>query len=365
MTAFCNSGDFTLGVELEVHLVDSVSMALVSEAGRIVDELPDSLRNHIRCEFKQCQLEISSGVCDSALEALRDLSVKCEAVAQIARTRGCALCWSGTHPFSHSEEQQMTPSPRYQRLSELLGHDGRQLVVCGLHVHVGVDSAEHAIEVIRKLTSFLPLFLALSCNSPFINGVDTNMLSYRSRLMEAFPTYGLPPALSDWKGYEKYVAQLQELGFIDSPRDLWWIVRPNAKYGTVEVRVCDTPGRLEDAVAISALIKVVVRGIVEGRLDGSIQCSLQANILQQNLWHVRRFGLGAQLFDFTSGKSIRAGTAVERLLTHVSAWASGDDVAPFLARLGMLATQPTWAERQIQKLAETADRRAVVRMLTS
>ena len=193
------SNDYpTLGVEVELNLVDAETMALRSAIGDILAELPEELHGSVKPELMQCYLEINTGICRGVAEVERDLTAKIRAVQEAAGRRGLRLFWGGTHPFSFWQHQQVTPNERYLGLIDLLQESARRLVTFGLHVHVGIDSGDKAIMLCDRIMGHLPTLLAFSVNSPFWQGRNTGLHSQRSKIMETLPTAGLPPLMRNW-----------------------------------------------------------------------------------------------------------------------------------------------------------------------
>ncbi|HMO86411.1 MAG TPA: YbdK family carboxylate-amine ligase, partial [Lacipirellulaceae bacterium] len=251
----------TLGIELELGLVDVESMALSSSFARLVEELPEQGRDRFKPELMQCVLEINTDVCESVGEAERELRGRLGVVEAAADRLGLALWWGGLHPFSHCRDQRVTAEDRYVKRVGLLQELARRLVTFGLHVHVGVDSGDKAVMICDRILRHLPTLLALSSSSPFWDGQPTGLKSYRSKVMESLPTAGLPPQMRNWSEYVWLVRHMQSTGFINSIREIWWDVRPHHNFGTVEVRVCDMPGTLDEVLALAALTQCLVKAL--------------------------------------------------------------------------------------------------------
>ena len=237
-------------------------------------------------------------------------------------------------------------------------------MVFGLHVHVGVDSGDKAVMICERILRHLPTLLAMSCNSPWWNNRVTGLHSHRSKIMEGLPTAGLPVAMRNWSEYVWLLNHLMETGFIGSTRDIWWDVRPHHKFGTVEVRICDMPGCLEDALALAALIQSLVRALSDQIDRGTYQLDCHPMTVQQNKWRAARYGLDAQLVDSFTFESRPARTAVVELVELLRDTAEQLDCLTYLEHVREMAAGPTWAERQLQLLEETGDPKEVVRRMT-
>ena len=354
---FESSAEPTLGIEIELALVDLETGALSSSAQQILRALPPGDDAKVKPELMQCYLEINTGVAHTVAEAGADLRMRLATVEAIADDLGVGLYWTGTHPFSIWQDQVVTPKERYQGLLDLLQDIGRQLVTFGLHVHVGVDSGDKAIMICERLMRHLPLLLALSANSPWWNDRRTGLLSHRSKIMGDLPTAGLPPIMRNWSEYVWLVTHLEETDFIQSIRDIWWVVRPHHNFGTVEVRVCDMPGRLEDVLAIAALIQSLVCTLSDEIDGGAYQHDCHPMLVRQNLWRAERMGLEAKLIDALTHEAQPVRDAIRTLVRDVKPKAEQLGCAQELALVEALAAGPTWAERQVEGF-ETAESRA-------
>ncbi len=360
---FTSNASPTIGVEIELALVDVQSTALTSAAPIIIERTPQELAGSVKPELMQCYIEINTGVCNSVDEARRDLAEKLRAVETIADQLGVGLLWSGTHPFSTWEEQSATEDERYARLLDLLQDMGRQLVTFGLHVHVGVESGDKAVMICDRIMRHLPLLVALSCNSPWWNGRVSGLQSHRLKIMEGLPTAGLPPLMRNWSEYVWLVNHLEETGFINSIRDIWWFVRPHHNFGTVEVRVCDMPGKLEDVAAITALIHALVCGLSDDIEEGAYQHDSHPMLVRQNMWQAERFGLDAMLIDSTTYEPRPVREMIRELVDLLIERPAPAGVREGLERVRRWTTEPTWAQRQMEFYRETGSVQDTIRRM--
>ena len=223
----------TLGVELELGLVDGETMQLASAVNPLLDALPEGIRDCYKPELMQSVVEINTGVCDSVEDAHNDLRDKLLNLEKTTDQLGLRLWWGATHPFSSWRKQQITPNPRYESLVTLLQEMARRLVTFGLHVHVGVDSGDKAVMICDRIMQHLPTLLSLSCSSPYWEGRDTGLHSHRSKIMEGLPTAGLPTLMRNWSEYVWLVNHMVHTGFINTIREIWWDIRPHHAFGTV------------------------------------------------------------------------------------------------------------------------------------
>jgi glutamate---cysteine ligase / carboxylate-amine ligase len=353
----------TLGVEIELNLVDSETMALRSAVNPILDELPKELEDSAKPELFQCYIELNSKVCESVADAHRDLAEKIKVVAAIARRQGVRLFWSGTHPFSPWQTQEVTPIDRYRDLIELLQETARRIITFGLHVHVAVDSGDKAIMICDRILQHLPTLLALSANSPFWQGRNTGLHSQRSKIMETLPTAGLPPLMRNWSEYAWLLNNLIDTGFIKTVRELWWDVRPHHNFGTVEVRVCDMPPCLDHVLGITALIQCLVHDLSQEIDQGTYQFDCHPFLIRQNKWRACRYGMDARLVDAGTHMAVPAREVVHRLVERLGERARELDCATYLERVHDMADQATGSVMQLQAFQETGDLAEVVRRM--
>jgi carboxylate-amine ligase len=363
-------GEFTrnehpsLGVEVELALVDRRTMGLRSAIADVLAGLPAEDADRAKREFLQCYVEIDTHVCRDVPEAGRDLARTIRAVESAAARAGVALFWGGTHPFSRWREQAITPDPRYLRLAEEYQEVVRRPVTFGLHVHVGVPSGDAAVAAMNRLVEQLPLLLALSANSPFWQGRATGLHSHRTDLLETIPTGGLPPVLRTWGEYLALVETFTRSEFIKSADELWWDIRPNPSIGTIEVRICDTPADLDSALALTALIQCLVAEPGSSRGEFARPSEARQLAIRQNRWLARRHGLGARLAELDTGDVKPARDVALCLIDRLGPTAESLGCGAYLDRAAALASRPSGAERQLELFAETGDLSQVVRRMS-
>jgi carboxylate-amine ligase len=358
----------TLGVEVELQLVDARSMGLTSAIGEILAGLPEALHESVKPEFMQCYVEINTGVCRTVDEVESDLAPKIRAVEREADRHGVRLVWAATHPFSRWRDQQITPNDRYYKLAALLQETVVRPVTFGLHVHVGVDSGDRAILVSHRIQRFLPVLLAMSANSPFWHGRATGHHAHRIEVLEGFPTGGMMPPLHSWAEYEDLLGQMTAAGFVESHRELWWDVRPNAEHGTIEIRICDMPADLPDLLGLVAMIQCLVLSLSEEVDCASIGPDSGPEphplLLRQNRWRACRFGLEAELVDPTTMEAQPARGAAEALIRRLEAVADRLGCRRSLGHALGMTVRPTGSERQLLLYREVGDLAEVVRRMS-
>ncbi|MBW3598993.1 MAG: YbdK family carboxylate-amine ligase [Planctomycetes bacterium] len=360
-----NSNDRpTLGVELELGLVDAETMALANSVMPLLARLDPGDGTCYKPELMQCCIEINTDVCETVDQAEQDLRRKLIEVESAADEVGVALWWGATHPFSLWQNQQVTPNERYLNLVELLQEMARRLVTFGLHVHVGVDSGDKAVMICDRIMAHLPTLLALSASSPFWERRDTGLHSARSKVMEGLPTAGLPTFMRNWSEYVWLVNHMIETGFINTIREIWWDVRPHHNFGTVEVRVCDMPGNLSDVLAVTALVQCLVQYLSDEIDEGAYQHDSHPMMVRQNKWRAARFGNRAMLVNSYTHEVRSVRDIAAWMTERLSPMAGQLDCVEHLQRVQAIADRPGWAERQRQIFRETGDMAEVVRRLS-
>ena len=292
--SFNRSKDFTLGIEVEFQLLDPSNLELCSKSVDILQILPRDLSTRIKPEFIQSMVEVNTRVCNNIKEAAQDLSDSIRFLEKTAEDQGCCLFASSLHPFSSYLDQELYPDPRYKNILEELQIVGKQLITQGLHCHIGLNSGDTVIKVFDKLRAFLPMLLALSASSPYLEGRDTGFASFRSKLFDALPRSGMPEVLESWDNYCQLVQLLKKCHIINQPRDIWWDVRPSPELGTIEVRICDIPARFEQIIALCALIQALVAAIAT---DSISEFPMHIEVVLNNKWQAARHGLEGLFVD--------------------------------------------------------------------
>ena len=352
----------TLGIELELQLIDAESFALTNRIEDVLAALPEELRDVVKPELMQSYIEINTGVCETVADASSDLQEKLAAIENVLDPMGIKLLWAATHPFSSWRDQKVTANDRYYRLVDLMQDVARRLVTFGLHVHVGVDTGDKAINVCDRMLRYLPLLLALSSNSPFWEGRNTGLHSNRSKIMEGLPTAGLPHVMRNWSEYVWIVNHLIDTGFMNSIREIWWDIRPHHVFGTVEVRVCDMPPNLKQVEGIAALVQCLVHAISEQVEEGTYQLDYHPMMVQQNKWRATRFGADARLVLGQSYEQASLAETVTKLVQRMEQYA---------VKLGCLdelrsvidIPAATGARQQLEIFEQTQSKQEVVRQM--
>ena len=298
----------TLGVELEVSLVDLQSRNLAPRAPEVLERLTDS--QHSKPELFRTIIELNTDVCNSVAEVRKDLQGRLDVLRAVLEPMGLGMLCTGSHPIADWRHMPITDDARYRNLVETMAWPARRLLICGVHVHVGVKSGEHAVAVMNALTVFLPHFLALSASSPYWHGIDTGMASCRSKVFEGLPTAGLPPATTNWNEFVSLMRTFLAAGSIKSIREIWWDIRPHPTFGTVELRICDGINTLSEICSLVALVQSFVAYMQDLYDHGEPLPTLKAWTLNENKWRAARFGEKAKIIRNERGEQVELATHI-------------------------------------------------------
>ncbi len=359
------AGDpYTLGVEEEYMLLDGESFDLVQHVDTVLASVVGhELEAQIKPELMQSVLEIATPVCRTAADVDQELRKLREYVTSVARKQSLRVGSAGTHPFSHFERQRITARDRYHALVDQMQYVARRELIFGLHIHVAVDDAEKAIQVVNGLLLELPALLALSASSPFWRGEPTGLASTRQLVFAAFPRSGPPPRFRDYNDYAEVVGQLEKTGTIADYTHIWWDIRPHPKLGTVEVRICDAVTRVEDAVALAAYCQALVKLYSEQYERGEEIRTYHRILTSENKWLAARYGLEAPLMDLATGHRNRTPVAqlVRRRLRDVEPHAKELGSERELEGIQAILRKGNGADRQLRVFNANRDVVEVVR----
>lgn len=281
----------TLGVEWEFALVDAQTRDLSNEATAVFAEIGEN--PHVHKELLRNTVEVVTGICDCTAQAMEDLQSTLKSVLPIVRQRGMELFGAGTHPFASWSTQKLTDAPRYAELIKRTQWWGRQMLIWGVHVHVGVSSADKVMPIMSALLNWYPHLLALSASSPWWVGDDTGYASNRAMMFQQLPTAGLPFQFQKWSQFEGFVHDQKKTGIIEHVNEVRWDVRPSPHNGTLEVRICDGVSNVRELGALVALTHCLVVDL-ERRLDAGEELpTMPPWHSQENKWRAARYGLDA------------------------------------------------------------------------
>ena len=288
----------TIGIEEEYLLVDRDSFDLAEAPEGLMEACKAKLEGQVSPEFLQCQIEIGTRVCAIVGEAREDLKRLRACVSEEAGRFGLTPIAVSCHPFADWKDQTHTDKDRYNDLARDLGGVVRRMLICGMHVHVGLPDDELRVDLMGQLSYFLPHMLALSASSPYWQGVDTGLASYRLTVFDNLPRTGLPPLFSSYAEYDRSAEILIDLGLIEDTTKIWWDLRPSHRFPTLETRICDVCPRLEDALSIAAMVQGLTRFLMRLRLKNQRWRTYDRFLIQENRWRAQRYGTGDGLIDF-------------------------------------------------------------------
>jgi glutamate---cysteine ligase / carboxylate-amine ligase len=363
---FTRSPGHTLGVEVELQILDWKTHDLCSGARRLLHHLGKSSKlEHasIKPELFQSMIEVNSAVCTTVAEVRRDLQNAFAQLRVAGEALGLEFASAGTHVFASHEDRVVYPSERFRYVLERNRHLARRLSIYGLHVHLGMPDGDTAIAMMNAVLPVAPYFLALSGSSPFWRGEDTGLVSTRTTVFESMPTAGTPPTFAGWADFERHAEVLTASRSIDSLKDLWWDVRPSPAYGTLEVRICDTLPTLSETVALVALMHTYVARCEDMRRAGHRFAPPPPWLLRENKWRATRWGVDAELVVDEQGTVRKLRAELERMLLECEPYAQRFGCAADLHRIAAMADGGCSYRRQREVYRHTRSCAAVMQSL--
>lgn len=337
----------TIGIEEEYFVVDR-------ETRDLVEDLPDSLLRALdhppagatSPEFIRSQVEIGTPVAANMTEVDEYLRTMRRFVSDSVAEYDMAIISASTHPFAEWIHQRHTDQERYNQLEQALQGVVRRLLICGMHVHVGIDDEDLRIEMMNQVSYFLPHLLALSGSSPFWHGEDTGLKSYRTSVFRSMPRTGLPDEFSSWSDYQRHIDVLVGTGVIEDGSKLWWDVRPSSRYPTLEMRSTDICTKVEDALAIAAAYQSLLAMMYRLRTENRRWRTYSRMLIQENNWRAQRYGVDQSLIDFGKGALVPMSDLAEELIEIVGAEAAEIGALGHLERVRTIVAEGTSADRQ-------------------
>lgn len=347
---------FTLGIEEEYLVVDLETRSLVSEpVAGFFNACNDRLGERVTNEFLQCQIEVGTKPHAKVSDAIGELREMRGAIAEVAGTYGYAPIAASTHPFARWRDQRHTPKSRYEVIEADIGHPARRMAICGMHIHVCIEDDDQRIDLMNQAAYFLPHLLALSCSSPFWEGEDTRLASYRLTVMDGLPRTGLPDPMASHSEYRRLVSHLVDAGCIEDATKIWWDIRPSAKFPTLEQRITDVCSRLEDTAAIAALYQSLLAFLHGLRTRNQRWRVYPPTMIHENRWRAQRYGVQGNLVDHGASRLTPFEDLIEELIDLVGPDADTLGCKRELLDLRRIAAEGTSATRQRRKLAEVQE----------
>jgi carboxylate-amine ligase len=340
---------FTVGIEEEYLLVDRASRDVVSEPpGEILEQCQAvSGAGLVEAELLRSQIEVDTPVCETVAEARKDLARLRHTISEVCGRYGLAPIAASTHPFAEWHLQRQTQKARYALLFRDMQSLARRLLICGMHVHIGIEDDELRVTLLNQFSGYLPLLLSLSTSSPFWRGEETGLKSYRLTVFDNFPRSGLPEQFDSFGDYQHHIDILQRAGVLKDATFIWWDLRISARYPTLETRVADICTRLDDTAAIAALTQCILHYLYRMRRDGVSQPVHARFLVDQNRWRAMRYGYDAGLVDFGTARVVPVSELLADILDKVHSDAEALGCSRELERVLDIPVHGSSAHRQL------------------
>lgn len=351
---------YTLGIEEEFQIVDPETRELHSHVQQIFDSSDESLKEKLKPEMHRSVVEIGTSICKDIKEAREEVIKMRTSVAKLAANSGLKIAAAGTHPFTHWKDVLITENPRYEEIVNEMREVARANLIFGLHVHVGIQNRELGIQIMNAARYFIPHIFALSTNSPFWLGRDTGFKSYRVKVFDKFPRTGIPDYFSSVAEHDNFINLLIKTNCIDNAKKVWWDIRLHPFFDTLEFRVCDVVMKVDETIALAALIQAVVvklHKLIQQNLGFRIY---RRGLMNENKWRASRYGISGKLIDFGKQTEVDFISLAHELLDFI------DDVVDELGSreevsyIFKILEEGTGADRQLRVYNETNDLKKVV-----
>lgn len=340
---------FTLGIEEEYLIVERATGDLaISPPPGFMAACREALGPQVTHELLQAQVEIGSSICRDVASLRRELAGIRRTIADCAADFDLALLAVSTHPSASWRVQKSVDLDRYRILTEDFQALARRLVVCGMHIHAGIDDDELRIDLMNQATYFLPHLLALSTSSPFWEGQDTGLKAFRPTIFGDLPRSGIPERFASYADWQGLLADLDEIGICDDPTKIWWDIRPSVKHPTLEMRVCDLCTKLEDAITIAALYQSLLSYLYRLRASNQTWRHYRHMLLQENKWRAQRFGVGGTLADYGQRRLVPFAELMDELIDLLKEDAAELGCLPELMRAREIVQDGTSADHQLR-----------------
>jgi carboxylate-amine ligase len=361
-----NAPTLTIGIEEEYQIIDPATGELKSYITQILDEGRLLLKEQVKAELHQSMVEVGTEICRSPAEAKQELIKLRRAITELAGRHGLVIAAAGTHPFSSWEKQEITPFERYLGVKQDMADLAQQLLIFGTHVHIGIEDRDFLIDAMNVARYFAPHVLCLSTSSPFWTGRNTGLKSYRSIIFRHFPRSGIPPRYNSWAEYDGMVETMVKTRCIPDGTKIWYDVRPNWRYPTLEFRICDVCTRVDEAVCIAALFQAIIAKLWKLRRDNLTFRVYPTELVEENKWRAVRYGLDGKLLDLGKQKEV----PVRDLIHELIDWFLRDVLDELGTRAEVeyaykILEGGSSADRQLRTFELAGDCRAVVDQLVA
>ncbi len=363
---------FTLGIEEEYLVVDLDTLDLVETPQAVMEACAADLGDQVSPEFLKCQIEVGTGVCATIPDARADLAHLRRTIKKHCNAHGLAPIAAATHPFANWQDQDHTDKARYRDLEKDLAGVARRMLICGMHVHVGIEDKDLRIDLLNQFSYFLPHLLALSSSSPFWEGQDTGLQSYRLTVFDNLPRTGLPPQFSSFSEYERSINTIINTGIVEDATKIWWDLRPSARFPTLESRICDVTPTIDETITIAALTQSLMRMLYALRRENKRWRQYDRFLVEENRWRAQRYGLTEGLIDFGAGGVVPCTQLIDELLELVTPHAAALGCLAEVRNAPTILKTGTSAQRQMATYHKAVEKgqshaealKAVVRSLT-
>jgi len=355
--------EFTIGIEEEYQIIDPETRELTSYVQKFLEQGRHILQDQIKPEFMQSQVEVGSHICRNIRELRREVIRLRQTIAELAQSNGLRIAAASTHPFSSWMDQQITAGERYTKLQSDMALVGRQMLIFGMHVHVGIEDKELLIDVMNQARYFLPHLLALSTSAPFWQGQDTGLKSYRSVIFESLPRTGIPPVFDSWADYQNSIRTLRRTHCVEDASKIWWDIRPHHRFPTLEFRIFDICTRVDEAMCIASLVLAIVAKLIKLRRANQSWRSYRHHLITENKWRAVRYGIDGQLIDFGKQQEVPMRFLAVELVEWLEDVIDELGLQQDVSYVHTILKQGTSADRQLRTFREIKDLKAVVDQL--
>ena len=355
------SSALTLGIEEEFQVIDPQTFELRSHMQQIVEGGKTVLKERVKAEMHEAVVEVGTNICKDITQAREEVTYLRSMIAELADKNNLTIAASGTHPFSMWQHQAITADPRYDQIVQELQEAARSNLIFGLHVHVGIPNREIGVYVMNAVRYFLPHVFALSTNSPFWEGRNTGYKSFRTKVFERFPRTGIPGYFPSAAEYDSYISMLVKTGCIDNGKKIWWDIRLHPFFDTVEFRICDVPSRIDETIALAALMQAIVAKVLKLRKNNLEFRLYRRALINENKWRASRYGIEGKMVDFGIQQEVETKALVYELLDFI------DDVVDDLGSrheveyIKKILEEGTGADRQLAVYEKTGSLQEVVK----
>ena len=353
----------TVGIEEEYQVIDPDTGELTSYIAEFLERDAMLVKDSMVPEFLKSQLEVTSKVCKNIKEARAEVIRLRRLASNFAEANNCKIIAAGTHPYSHWKDQVLTDKERYHGLYDSMQYVAKRLLIFGMHVHIGIPNKDLRVDVMNQMRYFIPHILSLSSSSPFWQGQDTGFKSYRGIVFEDLPRTGPPETFDSAKAYEEFVNQLITTKSIDSPSKIWWDMRPHYKFPTLEFRMCDSTTKVDEVIAIAALIQALVATMIHNRERNISWRDYRQSLISENKWRAMRHGINGKMIDLGAVKETDTKILFTELLDIVKDAAKELGTEKEIEYIHTMLEKGTSADRQLKMYEQTKDFKKVVDML--